>query len=375
MITLQQTKDMEYNIASLIAENITLLPKGTSKYLFLDYDGNEEFNFDDWNKINDFIIKLIMDPFADMIAGRQYTLPQGMTEEREAVEIKKLGEDVADELIIRLADIIAKNKEATQYKMFMDEVENLFEMAIIKGGPIPLKGKSSGQYGTFIEQSLFGIPKSQTDPRADVGALKMDIKTTESGPVSVGGAGFEMDISKFLGELPNSEKIGKPKSLQDINIFITSLLVSVYKLLIKMRNLMLLSYKKIGTSSKGYPYIKFLSIDLFVALIAKRVWDEVFKELQKEAGLSKQGSDKIEVSFEKTRAYTHGEHSVNLKLKYRGGGGQWIDKPIKRGFKRYPWEKLYATRVDLLDKMRVSNDIFRAAVFTVIRNDDDWVPM
>lgn len=366
--------NLGYNVAHLISSSLTLKPRAGTLEMFTDPLGTG-VPIDNWQAINEFLTELMGNPLAHMFSGDiSFKMPEGLSFNNEK-DIQKIGEKLADHIADQLATTIQERRIAQAFNMFYNETLKMYQAFGSEPDTIIFDKANSGYFGTWFEQILFGIPESQNDPRADILNLKMDVKTTKSGPVSIGGSSFYMDIDKnnFLSKLPDSKSIGKKESLQDINIFVTTLLIAVYKLAVKMRNLMLVSYDEGGVSKGGYQYINFRAIELFTILLIKKVWDAVYQELLVQAGfLDKKEIKKrtLDITFKGAEEFRHGEYAVNLSIGYRGGGGKVIERGVdNRGYREYPWESLYAARIDLLDKMRTSTDVFRKAIFRTIKKE------
>jgi len=322
----------------------------------------------------DAIEKIALDPIAGMFSGESFSMPPGVDVNKNSMGFKELEkyrekvlDSVEDYIVNNLSQALMAEKAAEEFKIAVGDTITDVIAKVAKGKKLVLENwyKNEGAVGTFLEDIFFksGGDSPQSDFKHISTELKSKMGTAKSYDISIGNLTVDIVGNKLSQNLNKKE--------QDM---LTSLVI-IFKLLAKIRNLMVVMFRfdnpKTTYTKKGGWNIRqtskqlvFEEILLYMVLKVYELWTAIYANVANFKWHELASSLKIVATpkFKKGKvvfSFTSG----NLKLTGKSANRM----PIHGN-----WQDLYMRRVDLLKNARGSSEAFRRKLFGFVRYNQDW---
>jgi len=331
-----------------------------------------------YNTLND----IMLNTFAHTGIGEYYQLPAGIELKNPTQETLIRDSKTFEKFLIEQVENLV-NASVTNRAVvlgFQNELEKMYESYttdVFTGSlleRIEHKRISPQKFGTFIEKNYFAsyTRGKASDPRADIFDLALEIKTTgiykKKSELNVGS--ISGIFSEYFHTEDSAGNITKA-ILKDEEKLVYNILITTYKTVLKMRNLLLIFTRNIS-AEKGR--IGFQEIDLFTLIKAKRVYDEIKKELTGHV------SDIISVDITPKKSAINKKtgkkwvkNTITYEVKFKmptsdeliaqaGAGKPFLE------MEQMKIKELYQRQIDLLSIARKpSQERFRRALFGLLR--------
>jgi|WetSurSiteA1Bulk_404760.scaffolds.fasta_scaffold00043_18 hypothetical protein len=192
----------------------------------------------------------------DAASGKAIGFPNNFPD-----ETKKALTDFHNETLNMVEELI---KTYVTSDMMVGTIEGLEEHAYIKFDPgNPLNAENDGEFGTFLERTLFG-GRGDDRPTADIDIFRNQVLDMKKA-VEVKAKEGSRDIT--AGSIT---VYGLPEVLTDIELKTVHNIAMVYKMMIKMQNFLYLNMKK--NNIKGEPVLGFRAMVLYTSLYLRALY-------------------------------------------------------------------------------------------------------
>lgn len=245
---------------------------------------------------------------------------------------EKLDSNITDYVTQRLAASTATSILESLIENNYFDVERSFKST--NAGD--LARETGGFWGEFIEGSFLNIPKN-TDPRADIQEVLLEVK----GLLGIGSTKHSLHIGDITVQGIDTVDKNSPDILNTITF---------YKMIIKMANFLLINIEP-KTLSTGRHRMTFRAITLYMVLLLKKLWDDIYKHMQGVQG------DLVKVEAKPWKQHPDGTTSKLYK----------VGISLAMYAESYKFAELYLIHHNILDDIK-STKAMRGAFWTGIKN-------
>lgn len=332
----------------------------------------------------DYLKEMSVGPIAEMfINGPDAKINEASIKALNGAKTMEEKLDVLEDYIVKSLIVkIKAQRDLKAYKALYSTLEGMTEYGISNSTiEEKLGGSSSGRFGTFLEDVLFGNPGSGNDPRADIQDIAVEVKSTYNSDMSnttvgnISGAPWKGVLQKKYSTQGIDSLISRAAEeasflaeYDNVDTFLSAITLATYKIVLKMNNFLMLHVRQERRTLGSTPYLNFREISLYLSIIVKKVWEDVSREFyrQVKGEATTETSKYVQINI---KANPYGEIMLNIKFKTTETGGEKDDKG--KGTPTH-WEDLYRRKLDLLSMSRTSASDFRAAVFGTVRAEQNW---